>query len=387
MQIADININNDSDNYKEENRLYSNYIYSIKTEVSRQTYVKCLKYFMKFLGVNTLKELIVDKPQKIIEADIKDYLIYLRNQKKVSYVTASLYLSAVRKFYHVNSDYSFKWDLITSYLGNDDTDDNDNDNDHAIQYNNSDLTERRGDEEEGEEEQHQDRPYSRTEIKQMFNAAQDIRVKIIISLMVSSGVRYGAVSILNIGDLEKITKYNLYKITAYRKSKKFKYYTFCSPECSVLIDSYLEYRKNQGEVLKDNSPLIREQFYTKDKLKVNNPRHLTSTTFRFLINDVLTRYTNLRKKLFFDYENKRKRGRNPTMLTHGMRKFFTVECTKVGVYHEIVEKLVGHKIPGSRNNYLLFNPQTLLEGTSDCKGYVTAIDVLTINDENRYKNR
>ena len=67
-------------------------------------------------------DLIKDKPQKIIEADIKDYLIYLRNQKKISYITASLYLSAIRKFYYVNSDYNFKWHLITSYLGNDDND-------------------------------------------------------------------------------------------------------------------------------------------------------------------------------------------------------------------------------------------------------------------------
>ena len=221
-QIVDNNTNNY--NNKEENQLYSNFIYSLKTEVSRQMYIKCLKYFMKFLGVNTLRELIEGKPQRIIESDIKEYLIYLRNQKKISYNTASLYLSAIRKFYYVNSDYQFKWDLITSYLGNDDTDDDDHNN-------NSNITE------EGEQ---QNRPYSRTEIKQMFNAAQDIRVKIIISLMISSGLRYGAVNILNIGDLEKIEKYNVYKITAYRKSKKFKYYTFCSSESTTLIDSYLE---------------------------------------------------------------------------------------------------------------------------------------------------
>jgi hypothetical protein len=104
---------------------------------------------------------------------------------------------------------------------------------------------------------------------------------------------------------KKIEKYNLYKITAYRKSKKFKYYTFCSLEFSALIDSYLSYRKSNGERLKSNSLLIREQFNTRDKLKVNNPKHLTLLTIRSLINDVLTKYTNLRKKLDFDYENRR----------------------------------------------------------------------------------
>ena len=368
QQIID-NIDSKDNNNREENRLYSNFIYSLKTEVSRQMYIKCLKYYMKFLGVKTLRELVSnDKPQKIIESDIKEYLIYLRHQKKISYNTTALYLSAIRKFYYVNSEYQFKWDLINSYLGNDDTDDDVKSN------NSSDLT-------DGGEQQ--DRPYSKIEIKQMFNSAQDIRVKIIISLMISSGLRYGAVNILNIGDLEKIEKYNLYKITAYRKSKKFKYYTFCSPECSTLIDSYLSYRKNQGEILKSNSPLIREQFNTKDKLKVNNPRHLTLITFRTLINDVLTKYTTLRKKLKFDYENNRKIGKNSTMLTHGMRKFWTVETTKAGVYHEFVEIMLGHKLPGVRSHYMIPDTQTLLEGTKEVKGFVAAINDLTINDENR----
>ena len=371
MQIVDTDSIDNND--KEEKKLYSNFIYSIKTEVSRKLFVRCLKYYMKFLGVSTLRELIEGKPQKIIEADIKDYLIYLRNQKKIAYNTASLYLSAVRKFYFVNSDYNFKWNLIISYLGNDDTDNDDDQN------NNSDLT--------TDGEQHEDRPYSREEIKQMFNAAQDIRVKIIISLLCSSGIRHGVLPNLKLKDLEKVNKFNLYKITAYRKSKKFKYFTFCTPECTNLIDNYLEYRKNHGEDLNNNSPLIREQFNTNDKLKTKNPRQLSSTTFRTLVNDVLIKYTNLRKKLVFDYENKRKVGKNPTMLTHGFRKFFTVECTQAGVYHEIVERLVSHKIPGSRNNYLLFNPQTLLEGTADLKGYVAAIDSLTINDENRLQKQ
>ena len=72
----------------------------------------------------------------------------------------------------------------------------------------------------------EDRPYSKEEIKTMFNAAQDIRVKIVISLLTSSGIRHGAVNILKLRDLEKIDKYNIYKITAYRKSRKFKYDTF-----------------------------------------------------------------------------------------------------------------------------------------------------------------
>ncbi|MGH9979985.1 MAG: hypothetical protein ACRD6U_00350 [Nitrososphaeraceae archaeon] len=95
---------------------------------------------------------LIEKPQKIIESDIKEYLVYLRKERKISYVTANMYLVPIRKFYYVNSDYQFKWDLITSYLGNDDTDDDD---------------------EELEREGGEDRPYSKEEII-MSNAAQDM---------------------------------------------------------------------------------------------------------------------------------------------------------------------------------------------------------------------
>jgi hypothetical protein len=70
-----------------------------------------------------------------------------------------------------------------------------------------------------------------------------------------------------------------------------------------------------------------------------------------------------------------------------MRKFFTVECTKTGVYSEFVELLQGGKLQGSRKPYLIIDSKTLLEGTADCKGYVAAIYALTINEENRLKKR
>ena len=92
----------------EENRFYTNFIYSIKTEGTRKNHLKFLQYYMKFLGVKTMKEL-VEKPQKMIESDIKAYLVYLRNKKRVSYGSAVLYLSAIKKFYYVNTDYQFKW--------------------------------------------------------------------------------------------------------------------------------------------------------------------------------------------------------------------------------------------------------------------------------------
>ena len=65
--------------------------------------------------------------------------------------------------------------------------------------------------------------------------------------------------------------------------------------------------------------------------------------------------------------------------------FFVVECTKAGVYPEFIELLCGHKLKGTRSHYMIPNIQTLLEGTKEVKGYIAAINDLTINEENRLK--
>ena len=56
---------------------------------------------------------------------------------------------------------------------------------------------------------------------------------------------------------------------------------------------------------------------------------------------------------------------------------------KQGVYPDFIELMLGHKLPGMRSHYMKPDINTLLEGTKEVKGYVAAIDSLTINDENR----
>jgi hypothetical protein len=345
---------------------YLKFVNSIKSKVTKMDYTYRLKYFINFLNVKSYSELVENKDKKTIENDIINYLIYLRKDRGLSYSSASQYLEPIKKFYYVNSDYDFKWKLIKNYLGDDD------DTDGDINNNNND-------------EVFEDRPYTKQEIQTMLKTATDIRVKIIILLMSSSGMRMGAIPLLRLRNLKKIEKYNLYQINVYEKSKKSNYKTFCTPECASIIDTYLQYRKRCGEEedWKPEAPLIREQFNPSDSFKVKNPKSIGTSLIRYLVNEVLTKYSALKQKLEYDYENKRKIGKNPTMLTHGLRKYFDTESRKAGVYPDIVELLMGHRLPGIRKHYFKLDIQTLLEGTAECKGYVAAIDALTINEENR----
>jgi integrase len=77
--------------------------------------------------------------------------------------------------------------------------------------------------------------------------------------MATAGLRRGAIQYLRLRDLQRIEKYNLYKINVYKKEQE-QYTTFCTPECAKIIDQYLEWCKRLGETLQPNSPLFRITF-------------------------------------------------------------------------------------------------------------------------------
>ena len=73
-----------------------------------------------------------------------------------------------------------------------------------------------------------------------------------ILLMVSTGMRIGALHELRIGDLLPIELNEfgllLFKIQVYGRSRKnHRYYTFCTPECATAINDYLATSERLGE--------------------------------------------------------------------------------------------------------------------------------------------
>ena len=112
---------------KQENNdfCYTSFVNALKSRTTKNDYTKRLSYFMNFLGIKNYNELIENRDKKWIENSIKDFLVYLRNERKISYKSAAHYLDAIKKFYYVNSEFDFKWKLIKMYLGDDDDVDDD----------------------------------------------------------------------------------------------------------------------------------------------------------------------------------------------------------------------------------------------------------------------
>ena len=140
-----------------------------------------------------------------------------------------------------------------------------------------------------------DRPYSVDEIKQILDKC-DIRSRVIILLMVSTGMRLGALHTyeegrpgIRVGELKKFDEFGLYMISVYPWSKSDRYYTFCTPECAAAIEAYLDYRRKFGEEIKDKSPLIREQFNIDNPFTAKAPKFLSKRTVSYVFEDLLKR--------------------------------------------------------------------------------------------------
>lgn len=92
-------------------------------------------------------------------------------------------------------------------------------------------------------------------------------MKVVVGLMVSAGLRIGALTQLKLRNLEKIEE--CYIVVVYEGTNE-QYYSFCTPECSQFITDYLEYRTKNGENLTPDSYLIRDQFDINDLEQIRN---------------------------------------------------------------------------------------------------------------------
>ncbi len=216
-----------------------------------------------------------------------------------------------------------------------------------------------------------DRAYEHPEISKILQVS-DLRMKVIILLMASTGMRIGAIPSLKMRNLEKIN--DIYKVTVYEGSKE-SYFTFTTPECTSFIDSYLEFRQSNGEKIDKDSYLIRDQFDITDIEQIRNKsKGITLNTMRSIINTILI------KAGVRTIDHTSRHNRKEVARAHGFRKFFTTQLVNSKINPEIREMLLGHKI-GLTGCYYRPTEQEMFSE------YEKAIDLLAINEENRLRKK
>lgn len=324
--------------YADQSEAYRNFITSVDSEATKKNYGVALTYFMRFCKLTECSALLRFENTKL-EGMLRDYIIHLRQDRKLSPATVASYTAGMTHFFEMN-DKILNWKKLKKF---------------KPKFHN--IVE--------------DRPYSREEIKKIIDIAP-LRDKCIILMMASAGLRRGALPYLRLKDLVRIDRYDLYKINVYKKEQE-SYTTYCTPECLRYIDQYLDWRKRLGEKLTPNAPLFRKCFDT--MTEINRVESITKSVIIKTLKKHLD-LTGIRTPTADC------RTRNEIMQSHGLRKFFKTACINAGMNPLYSEYVMGHR-SGLTKSYFKPSDTELLEGNDKALGYLAAINDLTINEEYR----
>jgi integrase len=322
---------------EEDKAVFSNFYDTLKTPKTQTNYLNCIQQYMRFLKTDSYASLLDGN----ISENIKSWILNRRG--KVSSGAIDVHIYALQHFYEMNDVDNISWKKLKRFKGEETT-------------------------------THEDRGYSHTEIQTVLSVA-DVRLKPIISLLSSGGMRIGALPFLKLKHLTK--KDNCYKIDVYAGTKEH-YYTFCSPECRTYIEQYLEFRTRYGDHLTPESPLFRKSFDIEIPEKVRT--NVTPLSLSAMEKD-LSKYLERVGIRTVNHEVGGFKNRKEVKLAHGFRKFFATQCLNSKLMREYRILLEGHELEGNDPNYARVTEEELFTE------YSKAIDLLTINPENRLKRK
>jgi site-specific recombinase XerD len=152
----------------QEDKIYSNFVNSLRSPRTKEVYDTTLRLFMKFHNIDSYSALLqLDD----IQEKIKAYIIDMVN-RELSTSFMNISLASLKNFFEMNEIENLGWHKLKRFMGE-------------------------------KTPEHEDRRYYHEEIHTLLNAS-DLKLKVIILLMSSAGLRVGALSTLLVKHLKKI---------------------------------------------------------------------------------------------------------------------------------------------------------------------------------------
>lgn len=219
-----------------------------------------------------------------------------------------------------------------------------------------------------------DRPPSVEEIKKLLEYP-DRRIKPIVLVIISSGIRVGSWNYLKWGDIIPIVKNGTIvaaKINVFNTKTKSYYYSFITQEAYDAVQDWINFRESFGEKITSDSWIMRNLWQIKSQRFGNylglakHPKKFSGDGIRMLINDAW-KIQGVREK--------REDGQRYAFKSlHGFRKFFETECQKT-MKSINVSILMSHDT-GIIQHYYKPKEADLLED------YLNVVVLLTIDSDN-----
>jgi integrase len=326
---------------------------TLRTRATEKHYLFLIQRYAAYRKTLDMDQIIEEdsKNQRLAVAHIREFLLSIQ-KTQLSPGSMANYRAALKHFYEMN-DITLNWKKIGKFARMEDA--------------STGLRQK-------------DRAYTREEIQLMLQGSSK-KVRAIILLLASSGIRVGAVRSMCLKHLTKIELENgisLYQLLIY-PGHKDQYITFCTPEAAAAIDSYLNFRSRAGEKLNPDSPLFRKEFFAADLFKVRNDIvSMTTWGISGVIRLALKEAGLISSAMTIESESKAIR--HDVQRNHGFRKFANTQMVLAEVNGAAKEMLLGHSI-GLDDKYYRPTPRQLFDE------YTKAINLLTISEENRLRRK
>jgi hypothetical protein len=339
------------DNYIQSVNPMFNFLYALKAPESKRQYPRRFEMFLDFLklegNLNTKALYLYNKAKSDTQWLQDSFMQFIEYQKervangKIAVNTISNYYKATKLFCEMNN-IIINWKIISKGIPS------------------------------GKKAANDRSPT--IEELQKITEYPDRRIKAIVYVMISSGIRLGAWDSLKwkhvIQRKDKEGNTIAAKLIIYPGDHE-EYFTFISPEAYHALEEWINLRKNYGEEINGESWVMRDvwqitnlEYSERGKGIAKSPRKLQSIAIKRIIERALWAQT-IRQKLNTGEK------RHEFKTVHGFRKFFKTRAEQV-MKPANVEMLMGHSL-GISDSYYRPTEKELLED------YLKAIDLLTIN--------
>jgi site-specific recombinase XerD len=253
-----------------------------RSENTKKTYLKGLAKFVNYKQIQNLDSFIEEVKQKQNQNEIvKDFAVYLAG-KNLAPKSIAAWISSLKKFFAANN---LKVDV-----------------DIPIRIFNI----------------HEDVLPNKEDLKKILMDV-DLRMKVIITMLASSGMRVGELHNLKLTDIDLSKEVPTIRIKGIGAKERKSRITFISKEAKKFLEEYLNQRKSLGEELNENSPVIARE----------DGKPMSYQNIQYLLEGIFRKYS-------------KKVGKRYTLRAHCLRKWFKTQLISAGVPAPIVDRLTGH---------------------------------------------